>query len=67
MFIGISDVMRSDFQFMKEMASYTHVDASSRYKSSSTICHMILISMSKKGDKQIYLCVTLNCLIIRNH
>jgi hypothetical protein len=29
--IGISDVMRSDFQFMKEIASYTHVDASNRY------------------------------------
>ncbi|CAF1184445.1 unnamed protein product [Adineta steineri] len=28
---GISDVMRSDFQFMKEMASYTHVDAPTRY------------------------------------
>lgn len=29
--LGISDIMRSDFQFMKEMASYTHVDANSRY------------------------------------
>ncbi len=23
--------MRSDFQFMKEIANYTHVDANSRY------------------------------------
>ncbi|CAF1161007.1 unnamed protein product [Adineta ricciae] len=28
---GISDVMRSDFHFMRELSSYTHVDAVSRY------------------------------------
>ncbi len=28
---GISDTMRSDIPFMKEIASYTHVDANSRY------------------------------------
>ncbi|CAF3978213.1 unnamed protein product [Rotaria sp. Silwood2] len=28
---GISDVMRSDFHFMKEIAGHTHVDANTRY------------------------------------
>ncbi|CAF3792734.1 unnamed protein product [Rotaria magnacalcarata] len=28
---GISDAMRTDFKFMKEIASYTHVDANTRY------------------------------------
>lgn len=29
--LGISDTMRADFQFMKEIATYTHVDAPTRY------------------------------------
>lgn len=29
--VGISDMMRSDFRFMREIAKYTHVDAPSRY------------------------------------
>jgi len=29
--LGISDIMRGDFQFMKEIAGYTHVDAPTRY------------------------------------
>jgi hypothetical protein len=33
LFLGISDSMRNDFNLMKELASYTHIEPTPRYQS----------------------------------
>lgn len=38
---GISDVMRSDFQFMKELATHTHIGPMNRFEKLTEFCHDI--------------------------
>ncbi|UJR37097.1 hypothetical protein I4U23_029801 [Adineta vaga] len=38
---GISDVMRSDFQFMKELANHTHIGPMARFDKLNEFCHDI--------------------------
>ncbi len=39
--LGISDVMRSDFQFMKELATHTHIGPMARFEKLTEFCHDI--------------------------
>ena len=39
--LGISDVMRSDFQFMKELANHTHIGPMARFEKLTEFCHDI--------------------------
>ncbi|CAF4977055.1 unnamed protein product, partial [Rotaria sp. Silwood1] len=47
---GISDVMRSDFQFMKELATHTHIGPMARYEKLTEFCHDIQNNQEAKDE-----------------
>ncbi|CAF1424094.1 unnamed protein product [Rotaria magnacalcarata] len=47
---GISDVMRSDFQFMKELATHTHIGPMSRFEKLTEFCHDIQNNQEAKDE-----------------
>ncbi len=54
-FSGISDSMRNDFNLMKELASYTHIEPTPRYQSLLDMVNTINTYDSKSLEKKINL------------
>ncbi|CAF4446630.1 unnamed protein product, partial [Adineta steineri] len=46
----ISDVMRSDFQFMKELAHHTHIGPMARFEKLTEFCHDVQNNQEAKDE-----------------